>query len=439
MLERAEQSLYKLIIPDQAFNFFGQPQRITDRFVIRRLTLATLGIAAAVLTAPAIAEAQARNPYCEIRPQVFVQAYQDVDGDNQYRPNTQDVLLGGIPNQRILVSAGGISFVLITYEDGKGVYTDPKTGIKTDYAPITAPSNTTLNGQPALETLIEDLETKNKLEKRTLVCKGSKAPDGSSYTGVSTYYLYGKGDPNKSYGSKVGPQGRQLPLVPAATEPVQNTPIPRERATGTPQPDRLPTSTIIPTQTPSPNEVLRTQIAQAQVTATQEKELAGLRRTATALAEQIEAVRGTPSRTPTPIETPTPTIMSTTVATPASTSEALARRVEEAKKQLEEEQKIVIAKGTATALAKQLSAIQGTPTAKTGTGGEEALEQLRTYDLGLAAIIGGVGTTLSVLQFLVRYVVAKYRFNKAVAGGGPNAPGSWHRPSVWKIWQWKSQ
>src|SRR3989344_2981971 len=263
MLERAEQSLYKAILPDQILTF-------SDRPLARRVNHApgvvgalALGIGTLTLVTP-VAEAQARNPNCEIRPQVFVQAYQDVDGDNQYRPNTRDVLLGGVSGMRMLVSAGGQAILLITRADGKGIYTNTQNNISTDYALITAPSETTLNGQPALKTLVEDLGSR-KSQEVVVICKGG------NYTGVKPFFFYIIGDPAKTYGLKIQPEGALISLTPPATEPVKSegvvTPTrTTEKSTATVVP---PIETPKPTPTPFPaGTPISLDEARARLTAT---------------------------------------------------------------------------------------------------------------------------------------------------------------------------
>lgn len=212
------------------------------------------GSVATALTAGSVlagvVEAQARNPNCEIRAQVIVQGYVDKNGNNQFDGEPTDTLLGGIAEKDILVRAGGYSFTLRTRADGKGWYINPQTNRETDYASITAPSNDTLRGQPALSVNVEDL--------------GSKVgTQGSAPCGNTTPFHVGiKGDPNGKYGPKTKVEGIRLASTPPATEPATIqavTPSPRSGVTLSPQtapatrtPEK-PTSTPPIIQTPPAN------------------------------------------------------------------------------------------------------------------------------------------------------------------------------------------
>ena len=486
MLERAEQSLYKAILPDQVLTF-------SDRPLARRVNHApgvvgalALGIGTLTLVTP-VAEAQARNPNCEIRPQVFVQAYQDVDGDNQYRPNTRDVLLGGVSGMRMLVSAGGQAILLITRADGKGIYTNTQNNISTDYALITAPSETTLNGQPALKTLVEDLGSR-KSQEVVVICKGG------NYTGVKPFFFYIIGDPAKTYGLKIQPEGALISLTPPATEPVKSegvvTPTrTTEKSTATVVP---PIETPKPTPTPFPaGTPISLDEARARLTATANaaptpSPTKGPDYMATAQAEARVILGLTPSptipvfptETPKPTDTPKPTPTHFPTGTPASLDEARARVAATQTARVptptatEAPDYMATAKveahvtptpfpaGTPISLDEARARLTATANAAptpTPTKGPDYMATAKVevgkkqegwFNLGLPRdidrlIVGGsiVGelSVLGVLLFLVRYRIAKYRYKKAVAAGGAGAPAAWHRPSLWKVWQWKYQ
>ena len=139
---------------------------------------------------------------------------------------------------------------------------------------------------------------------------------------------------------------------------------------------------------------------------------------ATKTPEATVPLTQTASRTPTP--TPFP------AGTPISLDEARARL-------------------TATANAAPTPTPTKGPDYMATAQVEVGKKQEGWFNLGLPRdidrlIVGGsiVGelSVLGVLLFLVRYRIAKYRYKKAVAAGGAGAPAAWHRPSLWKVWQW---